>query len=276
MGAVSSQELLLTLSDVKHGRGQDLSLLLPVLHLQMLEALWKMVVFTLQACAGLTEQMNADVSWEERVLVQEQVGHGARKWLLLLVLHWWLVSLACFILFRPLAFIRPFEVLPDALVPWAFSKLTVFNRVLPEGSLDFSDRQSQGSVDMKAATPDCSGEEAPCITLLCHLCRVFTVSWKGERINKNESHQISSQAAGRLKGRTSCAPRPPICRGFTHPDLSCEPRYRTGQAGGSFAAVFFLFGKGSVVLSNIRQASSCADRWALCSIILNPICLLTS
>jgi len=32
--------------------------------------------------------MNADVSWEERALVEEQVGNGARKWLLLPVLHW--------------------------------------------------------------------------------------------------------------------------------------------------------------------------------------------
>lgn len=39
-----------------------------------------------------------------------------------------------------------------------------------------------------------------------------------------------------------------------------------GQAGGSFVCcrraivVFLFFGKGRVVLSNIRQASSCVDR----------------
>lgn len=90
MGAVSlaCQELLLTLSDVKHGIGQDLSLLLSGCAWKCQKYFEKWLFSLCKLAAGLTQQMNADVSWEERALVEEQVGNGARKWLLLPVLHW--------------------------------------------------------------------------------------------------------------------------------------------------------------------------------------------
>lgn len=93
----------------------------------------------------------------------------------------------------------------------------MFNKGLPEGSLDFSDMQSQGSVDMKATTPNCSGEEAPCITLLRHLRRAFPVSWKGERINE---HVIAvDQFTGSWKAEWKSQP----CSQASHPQRFCSP-----------------------------------------------------
>lgn len=68
---------------MKHRRNQYLSLQLPVLRLEMLEARRKAVVLKLHLAAGLTQQMDAADPQEERASVKEQVEHCAVTWLLL-------------------------------------------------------------------------------------------------------------------------------------------------------------------------------------------------